>query len=128
MAIDHVEVVRNGEVVANVPVSKEGTAASGVVTLDVTESGWYVLRAWSPTPRYPILDVYPFSSTSPVYVTVAGKPVRSSKDAEYFLGWIDKVAAASREHADWNSPAERDAGLARIAEARAIFAQRAKGE
>ena len=128
VAIDHVEVVRNGEVVATVPLSKDSTAASGVVALEATQSGWYVLRAWSPTPRYPILDVYPFSSTSPVYVTVAGKPVRSSKDAEYFLAWIDRVAAAAGRHADWNSQAERDAGLARIAEARAIFVQRAKGE
>ncbi len=126
--IDRVEIVRNGAVVATVPIASDGHSATAELPLDVSESGWYVLRAWSAAPRYPVLDSHPFASTSPIYVAVDGRPVRSREDAAYFIAWIDRVAASAAAHPDWNSPAERVAVLARIAEARAIFEQRAKGE
>src|SRR5260370_26162688 len=40
-----------------------------------------------------------YAHTSPVYVTVAGKPAGSAEDARYFLTWIDRL---------WNTVQERD--------------------
>lgn len=120
--IDRVEIIRNGAVVATVPVGRDGHSATAEVLLVVDQSGWYVLRAWSRRPRYPVLDVHPFASTSPIYVTVGGQPVRSPVDAAYFLAWIDRVAGATAAHQAWNTPGERTAVLARIAEARKVFA------
>ena len=33
----------------------------------------------------------PFAHSSPVYVTVADAPLRSAKDAEYFIAWIERL-------------------------------------
>ena len=44
--------------------------------------------------RHPVLDGYPFATTSPIYVTLGGAPVRSPADARYFEAWIDRVAEA----------------------------------
>jgi hypothetical protein len=71
-----------------------------------------------------VLDLYPFASTSPVYVEVGGAPVRSREDADYFVRWMDRVLAAARAHSDWNTPAERDAVLAQLDRARAEYVAR----
>ena len=119
--LDHLELIANGRVVASVPLSGDRTAADTTITMPVTTSGWYVLRAWSERARLPVLDLYPFASTSPIYVTVADAPVRSKADAEYFLGWLDRVDDALRSQTAWNTPAEREEVMKLLAAARAKF-------
>ena len=108
------------------PLSGNRTSADATVPLTVAASGWYTLRAWSETSRHPVLDGYPFATTSPIYVTVAGAAVRSVADARYFLAWIDRVNEAAAAHPDWNTPAERDEVLDRLARARVVFEERAR--
>ena len=64
--------------------------------------------------------------TSPVYVTVGGTPVRSAPDASYFLAWVDRVAEAAARSTEWNDAAEKEGVLDRIAQARAVFIERAR--
>jgi hypothetical protein len=78
-------------------------------TIPITQSGWCVLRAWSEKAEHPVLDLYPYVTTSPVYVAVEGSPVSSPEDAAYFVKWIDRVTEAVRQHTGWNSEAEKDA-------------------
>ncbi|TFH67098.1 MAG: hypothetical protein E4G90_00115, partial [Gemmatimonadales bacterium] len=80
--VDHLEVIRNGRVAVSIPLTG-GEAVDTVVSLPVEESSWYVVRAYADHPREPILDLYPFASTSPLYVTVGGRPIRSREDAMY---------------------------------------------
>jgi len=106
--VDHLEVIGNGRVVASIPLAGLRTSADTTIAVPVTGSGWYVLRAWSDRPRLPVLDLYPFASTSPIYVQIGSAPVRSREDAEYFLGWIDHVDQAMRAQTGWNTTAERE--------------------
>jgi hypothetical protein len=122
--VDNLELIRNGRVVAAVPLAGTRTRADTVVTLPVDSSGWYVLRAYSDRPRLPVLDLYPFASTSPFYVTVGNQPVRSKEDAEYFLTWIDRVREEVEKHTGWNTPAEREQVLRMINQARSVFESR----
>jgi len=68
-----------------------------------------------------VLDLYPFASTSPIYVRVGEQPVRSPEDAAFFVRWIDRLLDAARRHGDWNTPAERSATLRQFADARAVY-------
>ncbi|HET7293873.1 MAG TPA: CehA/McbA family metallohydrolase [Vicinamibacteria bacterium] len=122
--VDHVQLVGNGEVVAEVPASADRTSAEATLKVAVRKSGWYVLRAFTEQGRHPVLDFHVSGTTSSIYVTVGGALPRSKADAEYFLAWIDKMEAASKEHPDYNSPAERDAILRSLDEARAEFRRR----
>ncbi len=122
--LDRVEVVSNGKVVATLPLSTDRMSCDATTKIKVSASGWYTLRATSQHSIHPILDLYPFASTSPVYVTVGDAPVRSKADADYFIAWIDRVAAVARAHTGWNTDAERDAALKAIADARAVFVDR----
>ena len=117
--IDRLEIVRNGEVVATLPLAGERTSADATVSLPAFGSGWYVARAHSDRSRHPVLDFYPFGTTSPVYVSVGGAPVRSPADARYFTAWIDRVRAAAEVHGGWNTAAEKQGVLALLAQARA---------
>ncbi len=122
--VDRLEIVGNGAVVAEIPLAESGTSASATVALSIARSGWYTLRAYATSARHPVLDAYPFGTTSPIYVTVGGEPVRSPADAAWFIAWVDRLAAAARAHEGWNDAAERDEVLRMIARARAEFSSR----
>ncbi len=118
--VDHLELIWNGEVVAR-HAPKAGTAdVRGRVT--VKGPGWMLLRAWNDGPEAKVLDVYPFATTSPIYVTVGGQPVRSKAAATYFLAWLDRVRQATEAHPDYRTAGERDAVQAEIRRAQAIYA------
>jgi len=119
--VDHLEIVGAAGVVASLPLAGDRTSADLTRTLDVEESGWYTLRAWADGARHPILDVYPFGTTSPIYVTLGGAPVRSARDAAYFAAWIDRAEEAARAHEGWNTAEEKQAVLRRLGEARAVY-------
>jgi hypothetical protein len=124
VAVDHLEIVGNGVVVREVPLTGDRTRAELEVRLPVRRSGWFLLRARSDRATYPVLDLYPYATTSPIYVTVGGEPVRSAEDAAYFLRWIDRLEAAAMANADWNTEAEREGTLQLIGRARAEFERR----
>jgi len=72
-----------------------------------------------------VLDIYPFATTSPIYVSVGNEPVRSSQDAAFFVRWIDRLDSLARASTAWNNEAERDSTLGKFAEARKVFAEQA---
>ncbi len=123
--VDHLEIVGNGRVVATVPLAEGGTLARATVSIPVTRSGWYVLRAYGDRARLPVLDLYPFGSTSPIYVRVGAAPVRSWEDAAFFVRWIDRLEQAASADTGWNTGQERDGVLAMLRTARAVFEERA---
>jgi TolB protein len=128
VVVDRLEVVGNGEVVATVPLAPDGMTAEATVRLPAAPgSAWYLLRAWGERARYPVLDHYPFGTTSPIYVTVAGAPVRSRADALYFGAWVDRLKTWAGSHPGWNTAGEKEAVLNMLAEAGAVYRERATG-
>jgi Tol biopolymer transport system component len=125
--VDHLEVIRNGVVAASLALAGDRTSLDATVALDaIGGPAWYLLRAYCDRSRHPVLDFYPFGTTSPIYVPLAGASVRSAADAAYFVRWIDRVKAASEAHSGWNTPAEKAAALAQLARARAVYEDRAR--
>jgi TolB protein len=122
--VDHLEIVGNGKVVAEIPLAGDRTTVSTTLKIPVRASGWYLLRARGDRPAYPILDVYPYATTSPIYVTVGGAPVRSSADAEYFIAWIDRLEKAVQANGDWNTAEEKSQVLASLQSAKEEFVLR----
>ena len=123
--VEKLEIVSNGAVVATVPLDASRTRADATVPLTVSGSAWFTLRASAASAVEPILDIYPFATTSPVYVTVAGRPVRSADDARYFVAWIARLEAAAAAHPGWNDEREKAEVLGRLAAAKAEFQKRA---
>ena len=79
------------------------------MTIPISQSGWCLLRAWSDKAEHPVLDAYPYATTSPIYVTVAGSAAKPTEDAAYFIAWIDRMIRDARvesglEHATRKRP------------------------
>jgi len=89
--------------------------------LPIAESGWCLLRAWSEKASYPILDLYPYATTSPIYVTVAGYKAHAKEDAAYFIAWIDQLIAATQSNTDWNTNSEKTTVLDQLSRARKVY-------
>ncbi|MFI5458338.1 MAG: CehA/McbA family metallohydrolase [Isosphaerales bacterium] len=91
-----VEVVVNGESVAQTEVSADGSIQGVSFDVPIKKSSWVALR------------IYPSSHTNPVFVSVGGKPIRASKkSAEWCLRSVDQcwskkepaIRAAEKEDA-----------------------------
>src|SRR5262249_53873840 len=65
--VDHLEVVANGRVASSVRLAGDRTSADAVLKLPLRGSAWVLLRAYADRARHPVLDGYPFATTSPVY-------------------------------------------------------------
>lgn len=122
--IDHLEIIGNGKVVATIALAADRLSATDTVAIPVPESGWFVLRAYSDRATMPVLDLYPFGSTSPIYVQVGDQPVRSAADADFFIRWIDRITEMTRASTAWNTPTEQAGALEALASARAVFNSR----
>ena len=120
--VEHLQIVSNGKVIREIALTDPRSAdVSG--TIPALTSGWYVLRAWSSKATYPILDLYPYATTSPIYVTVADQPIRSREDATYFVAWIEKLIEMAKSDTSYNTPQEKDQTIATLSAARDVFAK-----
>jgi hypothetical protein len=119
--VDHLEVVCNGQVVQSLAFNAKRDAADVSGTIPVKHSGWCLLRASSDKAEYPVLDNYVYATTSPIYVTVGGKRARSPEDAKYFVAWIERMIDTTAKYPDWNSAAEKEYVLGRLAEGKRVF-------
>lgn len=119
--IDHLEVVCNGKVVQSLKLEGLRDWADATGTIPLKESGWCLLRAWNEKADYPVMDNYPYATTSPVYVTVGGKRPYSKEDVDYFEAWIDRTMEITDAYPDWNSTQEKQSVMSRLREARAFY-------
>ena len=111
----------NGAVVRDLKLSIDRETADVEDTIPVSRSGWCVLRAWSEKSEHPVLDLYPYATTSPIYITVEGSKPDRSEDAAYFVAWIDRMIDAAKTNQDWNNEAEKKAVLETLTSARRIY-------
>ena len=116
--LDHLQIVCNGKVAREIELKGDRQSADATGSIPLEGSGWCVLRAFSDQAEYPILDLYPYATTSPVYVSVAGAPLQSPADAAYFVAWVDRLIAAAGGSANWNSEAEKQTVVGLLEEAR----------
>src|SRR5262249_46798642 len=74
--IDHFELIFNGRVVASHQLKGARTQSDVTSKVEISTSGWLVLRAWNDHADPKVQDIYPYASTSPIYLTIDGQPPR----------------------------------------------------
>ena len=121
--VDHFQMICTGKVARDLKLRSDRRAADVENTIYMSRSGWCLLRAWSEKAEYPVLDLYPYATTSPIYVNVAGSPIQAAEDAAYFVAWIDRMIDAAKSNKDWNTEAEKTAVLNLFSYARSIYAR-----
>jgi TolB protein len=121
--VDHLQIVCNGEVVRDLALSKDRQSADASGEIPVAKSGWCVLGALADKPEYPVLDLYPYATTSPIYISLGGKPIRSRKDSSYFVTWIDRLIEAADGNTNWNTQREKESVVNLLSDARAVYSR-----
>jgi TolB protein len=121
--VDHLQVICNGEVSRELQLEGNHDAADVDGTLLVSGSGWCLLRAFSEQAKYPILDIYPYATTSPIYLSVDGSMPKAHDDAAYFVAWVDQLIAAAQTNQDWNTDREKSVVLEHMSQARKVYEQ-----
>ncbi len=119
--VDHLELVQNGKVVKAFKLRGDRRRLDAQGELKVSTAGWVVLRAWNDGSSPLVLDIYPYATTSPVYVDLpAGLPANPA-DAAYFAAWLDRVIADAERRPDFKDEAERKTTLDYLRSARRKF-------
>jgi len=119
VAVDRLELVQNGRVIREFPLAGDRRRFDWSGDLTLAKGGWVLLRAYSEKPEPWVLDLYPYATTSPLYLDAPGPPARA--DAAYFLAWMNRVIEAAESRGGWNDDAERVATLAYLNAARERF-------
>lgn len=128
LPVDAVEIVSNGVVVA----SRRNEARSDELILrtrlPIAGSSWIAARARSSAHLpYQTLhidradDIPVFAHTSPIYVDVADRPLRSAADAAFFVTWIDDGIAWLRAEARVSAEPQRTEMISLFERARAVY-------
>ena len=118
--LDRVELIVNGRVVHSEPV--EGKSAIEFRSkVPLRESSWIALRALGPRHRLIMNDTMAFAHTSPVYVTVGGKPVRVADDIRFYREWVERLIARTEKSPRFSTPERRQEVLALFQKALAWY-------
>jgi hypothetical protein len=121
--VDHLELVQNGQVLRAFTLSGDRRSFDGEGDLEIESDGWIVLRAWNDKADPLVLDIYPYATTSPVYLDGFGPRPDASADARYFVTWLDRVIeATTARDEDFNDERERRATLEYLQRARTAYA------
>ncbi len=119
--VQHLQILVNGAVVKELETGPDGMSADFSGTIDVAGGGWVLLRAFSDDNAPEIFDLYPYATTTPVWLEAAGGSSAANCDSGYFLAWLDQIRAVVDKHPDYNTGAERENLLKEVESARQVF-------
>jgi hypothetical protein len=86
--VDYLQIIKNGEVAAEVRLADWTQQKGRLPPLAFDESGWFLVRAVTNNQR-----VYQFATSGPYYVEQNGRPRVSRRSVQFFLEWIDAAVA-----------------------------------
>jgi hypothetical protein len=144
----HLEIVANGEVIAEATPSGPRYHAEIHLEHPLSRSCWIAARAYEDLDGYKArgVDFYgihldsgtllsncygtrrpegAFAHSSPVYAIRDGEPIRSWEDARYYMGYMDSSIRWLKTHAKFARPGDKEASIEAFERGRAIYEKRA---
>ena len=118
VAVDHLELVHNGKVVKAFRLKGDRQAFDAAGELALESGGWLLLRAWNDAADPQVLDIYPYATTSPIYLELPGGAPTAPQDAAYFAAWLERVMGEAASRNDYRTASEREAILDYLRKAR----------
>jgi hypothetical protein len=119
--INSLELLYNGRAMKTINLRDEAPSPilreTAFMGLKPLRSGWVAARATFKSPDGHLRQAH----TSPVYVTVDGKPTASKTDAEYMVRWINRLLEITDKPGRYKSDKQRAETQAIFREARQIY-------
>jgi hypothetical protein len=105
--VDSLEVISDANVIEKIDLKNRAAAPmleeSIVLNFEPQRSGWVAVRAIFTGPDGHLRQAH----TSPVYITVDGKPTASKTDAEYMIRWLDRLLQVAEKPGRYKTSEER---------------------
>ena len=120
--VDHLDLVQSGKVVKSFDIAGHRRHFDGEGEIEASADGWVVLRAWNDGSSPLVLDIYPYATTSPIYLDLPGALPPDRDSAHYFVAWLDRTIADASSRTDYRNEPERTQVLDYLRLARARFA------
>ena len=127
VAVDHLELVHNGQVVKAFTLSGDRRHLDAEGDLDL-DGGWVLLRAWNDGADPQVLDLYPYATTNPVWLGDHVLAPSARTDAAWFVHWMDRTIEAATARDDYNTAAEKRMTLDYLGKARDAYRALAAGK
>ena len=119
--IDSLELIADAKVIKKIDLKDQAPSPvleeSLILSHKPKRSGWIAARAIFRSPDDRLRQAH----TSPIYITVDGKPTGSKTDAEHMIRWIDRLLEVSEKPGRYPSDTERAEVQAIYNEARRIY-------
>ena len=121
--MERVEILFNSEVLQEIPL-KDETSLIHRGTIRVPSSGWMAARVRGG--EHPLVVNNPdlFAHTTPVYVTVGGRPYADPEALQFFLERFDEMRQTSLAGGSFESLHQQREVLGQLAEAERIYRER----
>ena len=119
-AMHRLEIIQNGEIIHTVEATGAKKTIEAELQIPVESSGWIAVRVLGPT-QHGVMDSYLFAHTNPVYVIADGEPIRSRKDAAFFVRWIDEALEELRSMDRWDDPAHKQEVISTFEQGRRLY-------
>jgi len=111
LPLDRIELIVNGRSVHSATLAGRETVEF-THRVNVQESSWIALRALGPRHRLVLNDTQTYAHTSPVYVTVANRPVRIADDVRFYREWVERLITRTEKSARFATPGRKAEVLA----------------
>ena len=121
VAVDHLELVQDGKVVKAFTLTGDRRKLDADGEIQADSAGWLVLRAWNDRSEPQVLDLYPYATTSPVYIDLPAGLPPDQTDAAYFTAWLDRAITNATSRSDYRNDQERQATIVYLRKARGKF-------
>lgn len=120
--MNKLELVQNGVVIKSFDLTNGAKNFDASFDLDLKNDGWIVLRAYNNQAQKEILDIYPYVTTNPIWLKGYGALPNNKQDADYFIGWLDRVLDATQQRkTDFNTLQEYQETINYIQKARDAY-------
>jgi hypothetical protein len=126
VAVDHLELVHNGQVVKAFTLDGDRRHFDAEGDLDL-DGGWLLLRAWNDDADPQVLDIYPYATTNPVWLGDHALAPSAREDAAWFAKWVSRNIEAAAARNDYDTEAEKRMTLDYLGKARDAYLALAAG-
>ena len=98
----------NGETVRRIPAAPGGLSVAFDEHVTLDRSGWVAARVRGPAHRWVTADREVYAHTSPVYVTIGGRPTASRAAENGVIAQIDALIEKVVSRGSFAQPSDRD--------------------
>jgi len=119
--MDKLEIVVNGSVVASKQIGAGQHEAVIEKEIALERSSWVAARVLGPAHRLVLNDIQAFAHTGAVYCLLEDAPIRSNRDASFWMTWIDDLIEAVVDRGTFAATERRDSVINLFRQAQDVY-------